>query len=74
MRFRNAGPDSLEIRAEGGAGSVVVDTLAPGDSSGAYLETRADSVTLSAYDGSGSAVGDGHVVRAADPPRRVAFP
>ncbi len=70
----NGGLDSLEIRADGGAGAVVVDTLAPGDSVRISLETRADSIDLMAFDTRGRRVGGSQPVRADDPPRRLAFP
>jgi len=73
VRVVNRGVGRLIVRADGGAGSVILDTLEAADSARVRLETRADSVRLFATDVTGVEVGswwlrpDSLEVRAAFP-------
>jgi len=68
---RSAG--ALIVRADAGAGTVVLDTVGAADSALVRIETMADSVTLSARSPGGSSAG--RLVVATDTmPARAAFP
>lgn len=64
---------SIVVRAEAGAGQVVLDTIPAEDSVLVRIETRADSVRLEARMATGSEAGSA-VVRSDGTPGRVAFP
>jgi hypothetical protein len=61
------------VQAEAGIGRVVVDTVASGDSVRVDLETRADSVRLTAVTLAGRRVGE-RVVRPGKGLQRLVFP
>lgn len=64
---------ALVVSADAGAGAVVIDTVPPGDSVLVRIETRADSLRLTARTSSGEPRAAA-VVRTDGTPRRVAFP
>jgi hypothetical protein len=69
----NRAREPVVIRADAGAGSVLVDTLARDDSTRVRLQSRADSILLSATDLSGSARGR-HWIGPRGSVGRVEFP
>jgi hypothetical protein len=64
---------SIVVRAEAGAGQVVLDTIPAEDSILVRIETRADSVHLKARTATGGEAGSA-VIRSDGTPGRVAFP
>ena len=73
MWIVNQSGETAVITADAGAGIVVVDTLAAGDSVQVRLETRADSLSLTATGPSGVVLGQEWVGRRTRPVR-AAFP
>lgn len=53
----NRSPEDAVVRADGGAGAVLVDTVAAGDSLEVRLESRVDSLLLTAVDVAGVEMG-----------------
>ena len=71
--IRNDAGEASVIRADAGAGAVLVDTVAAGDSVRVRLETTADSVLLTSTGLSGAHLGEEWVWKSGGA-RRAVFP
>lgn len=69
----NRSLEPVVVQADAGAGAVVLDTVAPSDSVQVTIETRADSVRLSAESLGGAALGQ-IALPMASGPQKAAFP